>query len=60
MDRSRLEPLGVPGSDYGFNDAEVSQHEPTALDRWLVKQIITKLGASPVRIVLWDEYDPAL
>jgi len=59
MDRSRLEPLGVPGSDYGFNDAEVSQHEPTALDRWLVKQITTKLGTSPARIVLWDEPDVA-
>lgn len=60
MNRSRLEPLGVPGSDYEFNDSEAARHEPTALDRWLVRQITTKLGASPVRIMLWDEPDVPL
>jgi cyclopropane-fatty-acyl-phospholipid synthase len=57
MNRSRLEPLGVPGSDYEFNDSEATRHEPTALDRWLIKQITSKLGPSPVRIMLWDEAD---
>jgi cyclopropane-fatty-acyl-phospholipid synthase len=57
MNRSRLEPLGVPESDYEFNDSEATRHEPAALDRWLVKQITTKLGPSPVRIMLWDEAD---
>jgi cyclopropane-fatty-acyl-phospholipid synthase len=27
------------------------------LDRWLIKQISSKLGPSPVRIMLWDEAD---
>jgi cyclopropane-fatty-acyl-phospholipid synthase len=49
--------LGVPESDYEFNDSEATRHEPAALDRWLVKQITTKLGPSPVRIMLWDEAD---
>jgi cyclopropane-fatty-acyl-phospholipid synthase len=57
MNRSRLEPLGVPESDYEFGDSEAARHEPSALDRWLVKQITTKLGPSPVRIMLWDEAD---
>jgi hypothetical protein len=57
MNRSRLEPLGVPGSDYELNDSEAARHEPAALDRWLVKQITTKLGPSPVRMMLWDEAD---
>ncbi len=59
MDRSRLEPLGVPVSDVGFGDAEAPRHEPRAIDRWLVKQITSRLGPSPVRIELWDEPDVA-
>ncbi len=58
MNRSRLEPLGVPGSDYGFDEAATPRHEPNSADRWLLKQINTKLGASsPVRAALWDERD---
>jgi cyclopropane-fatty-acyl-phospholipid synthase len=59
MNRSRLEPLGVPGSDYDYTDAEASRREPTALDRWAIRQIIDKLGPSPVRIELWDEPEGA-
>jgi len=59
MNRSRLEPLGVPGSELGFNQPEASRHEPSGLDRWLVKQIVSKLGPSPVRIELWDEPEVA-
>lgn len=57
MNRSRLEPLGVPESDYGFDDAETARREPSALDRWLAKQITKRLGESPVRVALWDEPD---
>jgi cyclopropane-fatty-acyl-phospholipid synthase len=59
MNRSRMEPLGVPGSDYGLADAAASRHEPNGLDRWLVTQIMSKLGPSPVRIELWDEPEGA-
>jgi cyclopropane-fatty-acyl-phospholipid synthase len=59
MNRSRLEPLGVPESEVGFDEAEASRHEPTGLDRWLVRQITSRLGTSPVRIELWDEPDVA-
>jgi cyclopropane-fatty-acyl-phospholipid synthase len=57
MNRSRLEPLGVPESGYGFDDAEAARREPSALDRWLAKQITKRLGESPVRVALWDEPD---
>jgi cyclopropane-fatty-acyl-phospholipid synthase len=59
MNRSRMEPLGVPGSDYGLDEAAASRHEPNGLDRWLVNQITSKLGQSPVRIELWDEPEGA-
>jgi cyclopropane-fatty-acyl-phospholipid synthase len=54
MNRSRLEPLGVP-EDYGY-DSE-ARGRPSALDRWLVRTIMNQLGSSPVRTVLWDEPD---
>jgi cyclopropane-fatty-acyl-phospholipid synthase len=57
MNRSRLEPLGVRESGYGFDDAEAARREPSALDRWLVAQITKRLGESPVRVALWDEPD---
>lgn len=57
MNRSRLEPLGVPESGYEFDDAEAARREPSALDRWLVKQITKRLGDSPVKVALWDEPD---
>jgi cyclopropane-fatty-acyl-phospholipid synthase len=59
MNRSRLEPLGVPGTDYGLDEA-ISRHEPSALDRWLLRQITTRLAPdSPVHLSLWDEADVA-
>jgi cyclopropane-fatty-acyl-phospholipid synthase len=59
MDRSRLEPLGVPGAEYGLDEA-ASRQEPSSLDRWLLKQITTRLGPeSTVRVSLWDEPDAA-
>src|SRR5262245_64863158 len=59
MNRSRLEPLGVPGTGYELDEV-ASRNGPSALDRWLLKQIITKLGPdSAVRPVLWDQPDLA-
>lgn len=55
MNRSRIEPLGVPDADY--SPAAESQGNPNALDRWLVSQIVNKLGESPVRLALWNEPD---
>ncbi|HEX6998806.1 MAG TPA: cyclopropane-fatty-acyl-phospholipid synthase family protein [Gammaproteobacteria bacterium] len=55
MNRTRLEPLGVPGSDYARDAGESRQ--PGALDRWLARQITAKLGDAPVRLALWDEPD---
>jgi cyclopropane-fatty-acyl-phospholipid synthase len=59
MNRSRLDPLGVPGTDYGYTDADQSRRDPSALDRWLVRLITENLGDSPVRIALWDDPDVA-
>jgi len=57
MDRSRLEPLGVPGADYELEDVP-ARHGPSAFDRWLLKQITTRLGPeSAVRASLWDGPD---
>jgi cyclopropane-fatty-acyl-phospholipid synthase len=58
MNRSRLEPLGVPDDGYGYTDAE-SRSQPNAVDRWLLRTITAKLGESPVKVVLWDEPDIA-
>ena len=59
MERSRLEPLGVPEAEYALDEA-ASRHGPSSLDRWLLNQIITKLGPdTPVRLSLWDEPDVA-
>ncbi len=58
MSRSRIEPLGVPESDFGYSEAEEKRPDPTALDRWLVNQITQRLGdQSPVRMALWNEPD---
>jgi cyclopropane-fatty-acyl-phospholipid synthase len=58
MNRSRLEPLGVPESESAFDETGASRQEPSSLDRWLLKQIVTKLGpATTARLSLWDEPD---
>jgi cyclopropane-fatty-acyl-phospholipid synthase len=59
MNRSRLEPLGVRESAVGFDEAAASRQEPSGLDRWLIRQITSRLGDSPVRIELWDEPEVA-
>src|SRR5690606_37045387 len=55
MNRSRMDPLGVPDSRYG--PAESDHRNPNSFDRWMVRQITDRLGESPVRLVLWDEPD---
>jgi cyclopropane-fatty-acyl-phospholipid synthase len=57
MNRSRLEPLGVPESDYGYANSVTARRDPTTLDRWLVNQIVRRLRQSPVRVALWNEPD---
>jgi cyclopropane-fatty-acyl-phospholipid synthase len=55
MNRTRIDPLGVPDSGYGYTRSDGGN--ASSLDRWLVRQITSRLGTSPVRIVLWDEPD---
>jgi cyclopropane-fatty-acyl-phospholipid synthase len=55
VNRSRIDPLGVPES--GYNYVEPDGRDPTSVDRWLVRQITSRLGESPVRLALWDEPD---
>ncbi len=57
MNRSRVEPLGVPGSTIAYG-AEERGHAPSALDRWVVAKLAQKLGESPVRVLLWDAPRP--
>ena len=58
MNRSRIEPLGVPESEYGYSEPDSARRDPTALDRWLIGQITRRLDEkSPVRITLWNEPD---
>jgi hypothetical protein len=57
VNRTRLDPLGVPGADYAEADAAEARGAPNALDRWLVKEVVTRMGPSPVRAALWDEPD---
>lgn len=60
MNRGRLKPLGVPETDYDYSVAEASRREPSSVDRWAVRQVVTRLGTnSPVRIELWDEPEGA-
>ena len=57
MNRSRLDPLGVPGSDINYRgpyEQPSNGQEPNGLDRWIVQQMMNKLDPSRVRIVLWD------
>jgi len=60
VDRTRTEPLGVPGTDYdAIPQAQLARRDPQGLDRWLVSQIGRRLGQSPIRVALWDEPDIA-
>lgn len=59
MNRDELEPLGEPDIDpQGIKLAERSSDENssssvTALDRWLVRQLLAGVGNPPIQISLW-------
>lgn len=58
MNRSRLEPLGVPTSGYATDSAPeraAAPGAPSAADRWIVRQLAGRLGDAPIDVVLWDE-----
>jgi cyclopropane-fatty-acyl-phospholipid synthase len=61
VNSSRVEPLGVPGSGYGYAEdaAGGSRREPSAIDRWIVSRLGKLLGDSPIKIALWNEPDIA-
>lgn len=62
MKKGRVEPLGVPGADrqQAGQDVRTSDRAaPNALDRWLVRQLRGTLEPSRVRVILWDEPEPA-
>jgi len=58
MNRSRLEPLGVPGSHYDCDDQAGKPGRrggPSGLDRWILAKLTEHLDSSRLRLVLWDE-----
>jgi cyclopropane-fatty-acyl-phospholipid synthase len=58
MQKSRLDPLGVPSAEYEYRDAAASSREtraPLGFDRWLAGQLNARLDTSRVRVALWDE-----
>ena len=60
MEKNRLEPLGVPNSDYDFGsefEQQTRRSEPRRIDRWLIGQLKDRLGDSRVALALWDETD---
>ncbi len=62
MNRNRLEPLGVPGSQYDYEDETAQgsgRGEPNALDRWVLAKLKSGIDQSRLRIVLWDEPAPS-
>lgn len=61
MNKGRLEPLGVPGSDYDYD--EQSAHSgggstPNALDRWVLSKLTGTISEQKLRILLWDQPAP--
>ena len=57
MERSRAEPVAVSG--VRADERALKGSAPNALDRWLVKQLSNRIDPNRVRIMLWDEPDPA-
>jgi cyclopropane-fatty-acyl-phospholipid synthase len=60
MDKNRLEPLGMPNSDYDFGsefEQQARRKESGRAARWLIGQIRSRLGESAVAVTLWDEPD---
>jgi cyclopropane-fatty-acyl-phospholipid synthase len=61
MNKSRLEPLGVPGSQLDYEDTAASQtsgDSPSALDRWVLSKLTSRIDPARLRVVLWDAPQP--
>lgn len=61
MNKGRLEPLGVPGSDYEYDEHSAPSgggSAPNALDRWVLARLTAVVSEKDTRIVLWDEPVP--
>jgi cyclopropane-fatty-acyl-phospholipid synthase len=58
MNRSPLEPLGVPSTQYTENRSASRGWSrgsaPTGFDRWLLQQLTDGIGDAPIRLQLWD------
>ena len=62
LEKIRAEPLGVPAAQRDpENEPEqaASSPEPNAVDRWLHRQLTSRLDGERVQVVLWDEPEPA-
>lgn len=62
VERSRAAPIGVTGEHTGQADPHERASDgraPNALDRWLFRQMTSRLDSSRVRVVLWDEPTPS-
>lgn len=58
MNKGRLEPLGVPGSDYDYDEQPAtagSGNAPNALDRWVLAKLTNAISDNDMRIMLWDQ-----
>lgn len=60
MNRDELEPLGEPDFEHqgvetaGHTHRDGSHSPVTALDRWLVRQLLSSVGNPPIQISLWN------
>jgi cyclopropane-fatty-acyl-phospholipid synthase len=62
MNKGRLEPLGVPGSHYDYDEQSAlpgGGSAPNALDRWVLAKLTNAVSAEKARILLWDQPVPA-
>ncbi|MGD8325019.1 MAG: cyclopropane-fatty-acyl-phospholipid synthase family protein [Gammaproteobacteria bacterium] len=62
MNKGRLEPLGVPGSDYDYDEHSARSgggSAPNALDRWVLAKLTNAIPETDLRIVLWDTPPPS-
>ena len=61
MNKGRLEPLGVPGSDYDYDERVADPgtgSKPNALDRWILSRLTNAISPQDMRILLWDQPAP--
>ena len=63
MNKGRLEPLGVPGSDYDYDEQPAHSgggSTPNALDRWVLSKLTSAISEKEMRILLWDQQVPQI